>query len=1587
MFYEAYLALLLVHFEKYQLFDAYICLSNTQDENMRNHLSQLWIDSLETSLENIDVTTMHLDVIDIPFIVGIRLPCAAVEFENIRTIRKKFQDMQENDTEFSSDDYDSRLDQIHTSNIYYNKILQLIFTDQQWFQLYFHDQITMHLAEVKIQLSTDFVYDLLTSNPTRTIKQHKRLFLVEHVELTEILRLFEISLQLISEEIIRNVIHKQSIEIPPCKLQSSEYYTLVLVNSKQFYQLPPKSTNLEEQEIFECQGDPMIETSLMNLIELILSPSVIQQAKNIQQVTTAYSLIAQGIRNLNSYEVNNLEKLRSFLSLIRCLTTLLSHKALDVLKDVCESDFQGKFDSCSSIHYFITQLQERIKVEKSDTDENTIHRALVKLELDFLKDWLADNADSYGEILTLMDDQNNDLWFYSAKVFTIIDNRLDLTSTLRENHGVLPSNDEFEQLNRSLEMINSSKRKIERLMANRLHMHLMLGVQGNEIDQQLTDEYDYFVENFREIQSGKMLSPAQRISLIAWLKYYAQMYALALYNESQEDVLPRIDQFLTNTDTPFSSTVKLFIIKQMLQISKSSLEELRDIYVNRNILWVKPIFQGSRDQQAKITRPTLIVPIPLFQCREQFERIRKTLNNIDRNNELRKIIQECNNTQKLSYAFLCWFIEYYSRFSQPNTDIDAEFVRTIQNDFAQDLIKSFTPLGLQFLIDLCSNFSEKSYFRLDSTIPPDDIHKRLLALNIVAIFISSKSYSKSTLLSNILFDNQRQMPTSYVQHLSNICLPGLTISNMIISQMMYVRTRVQERLNQGAYTVEYGKFIYQCSEECPWMFFFEECGAPVGRSICSLCQKDIGAQSYDNLIVRDPPQLRIPIPEGFKKIDNYINQENQTVRLGYHTVKNTNESSLADKPDHLNRPVSYRFIHFLIHGLLHFLSDRNYLTDNDLKQRLKLPTNTHFRDHYEKDYQLLGKVTIDPLQCYIWLYKLLNHLVDDEFNKEGQLNTNSNAIRIEQLIEQKLIFKHIDSIDNEITEYKKAHAELIQKQQSLESFIDELFENEQRYPYLNFFNITTFHTSNPLVEFTLKLENLPFAERTYPVSTYLLQRLNDYTNIQHLYSIVAFSNYLIEKLNYRIKRIDAVQTKMIHYLTQDNDRDITKPLFEKFLEAWYALTFKEVRYGCQKLKFEHAVPREKFAENTSIAMLLLTSSRDDSILLPACLKTIAELQNELVNYFQNTIETTTTIETKGKCVLQSIRPEHIFSLNRNDFSRKLINDSLVLNYQYGKSKDIIYDYEEIEITLRNMISKLVLIDTEKLNFLTYQFELYGENTSLINEVRARVKPQQQLTNDDRTKLKGLIITMSPDDILHFLGSLDNIFTYIRTIAEEKLREDMTIQVFIERFIRSKSRLNDNVLRWPQFSAIQLPYIIDFYEMFEEIAFDKVLRTYMKKELVEETFPEEERKRVLETFSRSTFEKEKIGETLKSIDSWISMLKRLIVRVLNANASLDIPIQYYLERTDLWSDRINFDDLTTFEVDDDILLQHTYVILTGLENKQKAANRSSQQSAKLTAHSVAGQRQKVDTWFGQNTKATTSTKEISGKKTPGKKARS
>jgi hypothetical protein len=497
IFLEASLCVLLNHFEKHNLIDAYHFLSNTNDKEVQKQLSQLWIDCLTSTLKNIDVTVMNRAIIEISLILDLKLPCAAVEYEIIRCIRGKYQ-LWKQDNKASDDLLAWFIKQLREMSVYGANFIELVLTKEEFFQLYFHDQIVMHLTETKIQLSPKFVIDLFTSNPIRSRQLHIQLLLMEHEELTNILRLYEISLRLVSEEEICHQIRNQFSSSPSGEIRSSRWYTLILTNQR-FYQLPPKAIRIEDQWLFTRQGDPMVETSLMNLIEIILSPLVISRTNNIQEVMTTYSLIEQAACHLPPYFINNLEKLRSFVSLIRCLTTLLpDESALNILKDVCTEKFDGQFVSCSSIHDFIAYVRSEIKAKHSTANEHVICRTLCKLEIEFLKDWLTDNNDSYGEVLTLINEGNNDLWKYSAKIFKLIYLKFDILSKLKANHGKFSFDEKYKQLNQFFKIPTNM---ILQLMVNQLHMHLMLDVQERDIDRQLLDQYPNLKENNYQVSN------------------------------------------------------------------------------------------------------------------------------------------------------------------------------------------------------------------------------------------------------------------------------------------------------------------------------------------------------------------------------------------------------------------------------------------------------------------------------------------------------------------------------------------------------------------------------------------------------------------------------------------------------------------------------------------------------------------------------------------------------------------------------------------------------------------------------------------------------------------------------------------------------------------------------------------------------------------------------------------------------------------------------------------------------------------------------------------------------------------------------
>jgi hypothetical protein len=422
--------------------------------------------------------------------------------------------------------------------------------------------------------------------------------------------------------------------------------------------------------------------------------------------------------------------------------------------------------------------------------------------------------------------------------------------------------------------------------------------------------------------------------------------------------------------------------------------------------------------------------------------------------------------------------------------------------------------------------------------------------------------------------------------------------------------------------------------------------------------------------------------------------------------------------------------------------------------------------------------------------------------------------------------------------------------------------------------------------------------------------------------MIQFINYLRDKYNYRISRQQAV-SKSIQECLDDKGED----LYKNFSDAWSKINLSEVRYGSQLRIFDRHMNKDK-----KLAFFSLNVSKDDSsLILTATLQTIAELQNNIVNYFHNEIIQSTNIR---RLPIHTIENEHLLQLDTETINNKIIKHALVINFEYGQSKDIIYDYEEIEMTLRSLVNRLPLINTDKFRKLQYQFELYGENNALINDVRHH-KEQKQMDNDLRRQYRCMLRNKDENDILQYLGSLDYIFTYIQN---RNYRSNIsTIKLFVNQYIHSKHFLQQNSFLESSFAAIKLEYIIDLYELIEESAFDKIFRNHIEEKLNDQTIEFNQRKSIQDRFLSLTIDNKQIAMNLRNIQQWISTLKRFMVRIVPDYIDLTIPIEMYLKRTDLWSCQITEEDLETIQLDDSILLKHSFIILLGLENRLNETN--------------------------------------------------
>ena len=537
-------------------------------------------------------------------------------------------------------------------------------------------------------------------------------------------------------------------------------------------------------------------------------------------------------------------------------------------------------------------------------------------------------------------------------------------------------------------------------------------------------------------------------------------------------------------------------------------------------------------------------------------------------------------------------------------------------------------------------------------------------------------------------------------------------------------------------------------------------------------------------------------------------------------------------------------------------------------------------------------------------------------------------IEFEERVERRLIIPCSSTITEDIEHYRRAYAEYVDKDRDshrLISVIEERVKDNIRYPYLNFFNLNSLVKSNCLKNFTRTLEAMDQTENNYPLTIYLLKRVKEWSDIPQLFPLMQFLNHIRDRFNYRIRRQEAIDTRISLCFNESHYKE-GKDLFDKFVDAWKKIRLREVRSGFQQIPLDPHLISEK-----SLAFFALDASQDDSgSILVAKLQALGQLQNSLVNYFHQQVLQSNTDENEIRQLpLHKIREEHLFNFNQDELTKILFQYALVMNFAYGQSKELIYDYEEIELTLRSLVHRLPLIDVEHLPQIHYQGELYSEKSALINDVRRHVQ-QQRLTDDRPRQYRCELEQKEGSILLQYLASLDFVFIHMRS---SRYRPSVsTIELFVEKYIRSTSFRDRNPLLERPYVLLELQYILDLYELVEEIAFDRIFRIYIKDKFSDTTMKSDQESRIQERFLRSIAGNSRLAQSLRDLSHWIPTLKRFMVRILQDDVILDSPIEMHLKRTGLWSSEFTEEEIDTIEIDESILVKHALLLLNGLERR-------------------------------------------------------
>ena len=1043
---------------------------------------------------------------------------------------------------------------------------------------------------------------------------------------------------------------------------------------------------------------------------------------------------------------------------------------------------------------------------------------------------------------------------------------------------------------------------------------VLLGDQENKIQFFLTILLDYLkialkkIEKFYLRQLDDHLTVIAFLYSVAYVKIYLYLFSKKIiYKQIGTNEIQKLSSILwpkMNVNT--IQTIRLYFMKCLYHNYKSLTEFLGVSWEKYQLEWVKKSF--SQNQQM-VTFTVLLFNLEHEAFNQELTMIMKE--NIQEHNRKEKSKELLYNsintfnagTMRNQFDYLLSFYDvsvniYFSKFYKSNLINDNSYDELC--NICQDLFSEIKFAEIRIILNLIYN---KDTFK--NKIWPIIKDKDYAHYEMFFYFFKLALFAVTLPETNYFF--KLFSPAAYIM-IKQLFNPGTQpVYNTKIAGYHFIKRTFDtygEAENRFYNGWEYSPGLYKC--DCGNAYAIEDCSFPTVIDYCSECKEQIGG--LDHALVRRPGHQRviqsaneleyiknapswrssfIKVPNYYIMFEKYEKQilsefkmdEPGIPRISFSHFQN--DELTCRKMD----PLAFRILNMLFYSSIYFSHLAGFISEEQLNEFVC--ENSTCLEMLEIDMRiitlLLKKKSINDV--YVFLNLLIPKLprLTGLFLKEA-----SQRKTFENMIES--------TIDIALTEYENKSKEYLQINQNIQAvnnnplicfLLDKKSpknsdtKNKIKYPYLEYFQYTTYPDTNILAE---KAES---EEKIYPVLTNYFKNGNELHNINFVKEITPFVKGMINHYSYNISRREAHELKLqgeLNKFRKSNNNLVQK--YETFKPHYTKFNKDTLKYLCQ-----YEMKPITIHEGLEIAYFLNdVGTFNYGMRIAAIYEKFISSQNSFIFNISHNLSDKSSIsylkETLSKkvSIFDATQNEILYSnLKETKSQYKDIFDFLIAYSRrdcysiqkpsemkskknvvvYNQYNNYIIDYNKIEETLGVILLSGKKQFTTGQKFIVYKYEAFaGDNSSIISQYISKY-PQKQLGSSERKELQRCQ-TKNVDDRRMIYYTLQNILAFLvrRNYVSSTPIKDVLLK--LPNYIKPSEQMKSF---FENHETIKLSSFMDVYEYFEFECFDDSIDNV--NEIFRERLEQEERELIMEklkNYKNKIFTLEDIEIAVKKIIS-------------------------------------------------------------------------------------------------------------------------